>query len=138
LPIVALLDFAKPFVVECAASTYGFGAVLLLDQHLIVFFSRPMAPRHRSLATYVQELVGLVLAIRHWRPYLLGRRFVAKTDHYSLKFLLDQRLATISHHYWVSKLLCFDFTVEYKAGSTNVVAHTRATSPRIPSQVARS
>jgi len=45
-----------------------------------------------------------------------------RTDHYSLKFLLDQRLATIPQHHWVGKLLGFDFTVEYKPGATNTVA----------------
>jgi hypothetical protein len=37
-----------------------------------------------------------------------------RTEHYSLKILLDQRLATIPQHHWVGKLLGFDFTVEYK------------------------
>jgi hypothetical protein len=49
-------------------------------------------------------------------------RFTVKTDHYNLKYLLDQRLATIPQHHWVGKLLGFDFTVKYKSGSTNTVA----------------
>ena len=121
-PVLALPDFALPFIVECDASTYGFGAVLLQGQHPVAFFSRPVAPRHQSLAAYERELIGLVLAIRHWRPYLWGRRFLVHTDHYSLKFLLDQRLATIPQHHWVGKLLGFDFSVEYKAGRNNTVA----------------
>ena len=64
----------------------------------------------------------MVLAIRHRRSYLWGRRFLVRTDNFSLKFLLDQRLATIPQHHWVGKLLGFDFSVEYKAGSTNTVA----------------
>jgi hypothetical protein len=60
--------------------------------------------------------------MRHWRPYLWGRTFVVKTGHYSLKFLLDQSLATIPQHHWVGKLLGFDFTVEYKPGRQNIVA----------------
>jgi hypothetical protein len=44
------------------------------------------------------------------------------TDHYSLKYLLDQRLSTIPQHHLVSKLLGFDFTVEYWPISTNTVA----------------
>lgn len=44
------------------------------------------------------------------------------TDHFSLKFLLDQRLATIPQHHWVGKLPGFDFSVEYRAGSANIVA----------------
>jgi len=51
----------------------------------------------------------------------LGHRFIIKTDHYSLKYLLDQRLATIPQHHWVSKLLGFDFSVEYRSGALNTV-----------------
>jgi hypothetical protein len=121
-PVLALPDFTKPFVVECYASTHGFGAVLIQEAHPIAFFSRPVAPRHRSLAAYEQELIGLVHAVRHWRPYLWVQRFIVRTDHYSLKFLLDQRLATIPQHHWVGKLPSFDFGVEYKSRSQNTVA----------------
>ncbi|WVZ52904.1 LOW QUALITY PROTEIN: hypothetical protein U9M48_003906 [Paspalum notatum var. saurae] len=100
----------------CDASGAGCGAVLHQGEGPVAFFSRPMAPRHRGLAAYERELIGLVQAVRHWRPYLWGRPFKVRTDHYSLKFLLDQRLATIPQHHWVSKLLGFDFSVEYKPG----------------------
>ena len=43
-------------------------------------------------------------------------------DHYSLKFLLDQRLAMIPQHHWVGKLLGFDFGIEYKPDAMNTVA----------------
>jgi transposase InsO family protein len=39
-----------------------------------------------------------------------------------LKYLLDQRLSTIPQHHWVSKLLGFDFRVEYRPGRNNIVA----------------
>jgi hypothetical protein len=44
-----------------------------------------------------------------------------RTDHYSLKFLLEQCLATIPQHHWVGKLLGYDFAVEYKPGALNTV-----------------
>ena len=64
-------------------------------------------------------------AVRHWRPYLWGRSFVIKTDHAYLKFLLDQCLATIPQHHWVSKLLGFDFSVQYKPDCANVVVDAK-------------
>jgi hypothetical protein len=36
----------------------------------LAFFSRPFAARHVKLAAYEHELIGLVQAVRHWRPYL--------------------------------------------------------------------
>jgi hypothetical protein len=77
---------------------------------------------HQGLAAYERELIGLSQAVSHWRPYLWGRAFIVRTDHQPLKYILDQRLATIPQHHWVSKLLGFDFSIEYKPGCMNIVA----------------
>jgi len=53
---------------------------------------------------------------------LWGRHFLIRTDHYSLKFLLDQRIITSPQQHWLSKLMGFDFAVEYRAGKHNTVA----------------
>jgi hypothetical protein len=60
--------------------------------------------------------------VRHWHPYLWGSTFLIRTDHFGLKYLLDQKLSTIPQHQWASKLMGFDFRVEYQSGSTNIVA----------------
>ncbi|WVZ48905.1 LOW QUALITY PROTEIN: hypothetical protein U9M48_000299 [Paspalum notatum var. saurae] len=108
-PVLQLPDFDQEFVVECDTSGSGFGAVLHQGQGAVAFFSQQIAPRHAKLAAYERELIGLAHAVRHWRPYLWGREFLVKTDHRSLKFLLDQRLSTVPQHHWISKLLGFDF-----------------------------
>ena len=55
-------------------------------------------------------------------PIPLGTLLPGEDGQYSLKFLLDQRSATIPEHHLVGKLLGFDFTVEYKSESSNTVA----------------
>jgi hypothetical protein len=100
----------------------GFGAVLYQGGRPLAFFSRPIAPHHAKLVAYDRELLGLVKVVRHWRPFMWGNRFVIRTDHYSLNFLLDQRLSTIPQHQWVSKLFGFDFTIEFRPGYQNRVA----------------
>lgn len=44
-----------------------------------------------------------------------------KTDHHSLKYFLNQRASTPFQHKWVSKLLGFDYEINYKVGQDNVV-----------------
>jgi hypothetical protein len=57
-----------------------------------------------------------------------------RTDHYCLKFLLDQRLSTVPQHQWINKLFGFDFTVEYRPSRLNTV--TDALSHRDTEDVA--
>jgi hypothetical protein len=91
-------DFDSPFVVDCDASGISFGAVFHQGEGPLAFFSRPFAAHHHKLAAYERELIGLVQAVRHWRPYLWGRPFHVCTDHYSLKVLLDHRLSIVPQH----------------------------------------
>jgi len=90
---------------------------------LAPFSIEAMAPHHAKLPTYERELIGLVKAVRNWRPYLWGRAFTVCTDHHSLKFLLDEWLTTIPQHNWVSKSFGYDITIEYCPGKQNVAAN---------------
>ncbi|KAD3641652.1 hypothetical protein E3N88_30876 [Mikania micrantha] len=67
-------------------------------------------------------MMALVLAVQHWRQYLLGTRFVVYTDQKSLKFLLQQRVTTPNQQNWVAKLLGYDFEILYKPGCSNRAA----------------
>jgi hypothetical protein len=53
---------------------------------------------------------------------LLDQSFVVHTDQQSLKFLLEQKVGTPFQQKWISKLLGYDFIVEYKKGAENRVA----------------
>jgi hypothetical protein len=121
-PVLHLPDFSQQFVVDCDASGTGFGAVLHQGAGPLAFFSKPFAARHLKTAAYERELIGLVHVVRHWRPYLWGSKFLVRTNHYALKYMLDQRLSTVPQHQWISKLFGFDFTVEYRPGRLNIVA----------------
>ena len=120
-PVLHLPNFSKPFLVDYDSSGTGFGVVLHQGEGPLAFFSKPFAAQHLKLAAYERELIGLVQAVCHWRPYLWGRKFIVRTDHYALKFMLDQRLSTVPQHQWISKLFGFDFSVEYRPGRLNTV-----------------
>lgn len=119
--VLQLPNFRRTFIVECDASGSGMGAVLHQGSGPIAFFNKKMAPRHVGLAAYERKLIALAQAVKHQRLYLWGHTFVVCTDHYSLKFPLDQRLSTMPQHRWISNLMGFDFSVKYKVGNTNTV-----------------
>jgi hypothetical protein len=97
-PVLQLLTFDKEFIVECDTSGFDFGAVLHQGNDVVVFFSQPIMMRHTKLAAYERELIKLVQVVCHWCLYLWGCTFIVRTDHYNLKFLVDQWLSTILQH----------------------------------------
>jgi hypothetical protein len=118
-PLLQMPDFSKQFIVDCDAFGADFSTMLHQGDGAIVFFSRAVAPHHQKLQASECELIGFLKVVRHWRPYLWGRAFLVRTEHYSLKFLLDQRLSTIPQHTWVSKLFGYDLSVEYRPRKLN-------------------
>lgn len=121
-PVLALPDFSKEFIVEADASGDGIGAVLTQESIHIAFFSKGLSGKNKALSVYERELLALVSAVQKWRPYLLGRHFIIKTDHHSLKYLLEQRITTPSQQKWLVKLLGYDYTISYKKGKDNIAA----------------
>jgi hypothetical protein len=121
-PVLALPNFSRPFLIECDASGIGIGAVLMQDSRPIAFLSKALKGKALHMSTYEKELFAFVTSIQKWRPYLLGQSFVVRTDQQSLKFLLEQKVGTPFQQKWITKLLGYDFVVEYKKGAENRVA----------------
>lgn len=73
-----------------------------------------------------------MIAVRTWRPYLLGRRFTIKTDQRSLRYLLKQRILTPEQQKWMGKLVGYDYEITYNPGTANTAADAlsrRSNSP---------
>lgn len=79
-PVLALPNFSKTFVVDCDASNYGIGAVSMQDHRPLAFHSQALKGRSLHLSTYEKEFLALVSAVKRWRPYLVGKPFIIKTD----------------------------------------------------------
>jgi len=122
-PVLGMPDFTKTFIIECDASGEGIGAVLMQAGQPLAYLSQGLKGRSLDFSTYEKELLPLVMAVRKLRHYLLGYSFKVRTDQQALKYLLEQRVGTPAQQKWVSKLLGFDFIVEYKKERENKAAN---------------
>lgn len=121
-PVLKLHDFTKEFVIETDASGYGLGVVLMQGGHPLAYISKHLASKHMSLSAYEKELMAMVLAVEKWKPYLAGRHFVIKTYHFSLKYILGQKISTPFQSKWLPKLLGLDYDILFKKEKENIVA----------------
>lgn len=128
-PVLALPDYSLPFIVETDASAQGVGAILMQQGRPIAFFSKGLSPKHQGLSTYEKELLAIVLVIQKWNSYLQGNRFIIKTYHQSLKFLLEQCLSTLLQQKWLAKIIGLDYEIVYKKGVDNRVADALSRLP---------
>ncbi|KAK1610106.1 hypothetical protein QYE76_033779 [Lolium multiflorum] len=62
----SFLDFSKTFIVETDACGKGVGAVLIQDNHPLVFIIKALGPRNKGLSTYEKECLAILMAVDKW------------------------------------------------------------------------
>ncbi|KAK9744242.1 RNase H-like domain found in reverse transcriptase [Popillia japonica] len=118
------------------AST-GVGAVLCQKtdgiEHPVAYASKNLNRCQRKYSTTEKELLGVLFAIEKFWSYIEGTRFTVITDHASLIWF--HKLSNPSGRLarWAIHLSQFDFDIEHRKGSSNVVADALS---RIENEVA--
>jgi len=121
-PVLALPNFAIPFIVETDACATGVGAVLMQENKPIAFLSKALGPTHQHLSIYEKEFLALIMAIEKWRSYLQRQEFIIRTDHKSLSYLTEQNLQSDLQRKAMTRLMGLHFKVVYRKGKENVAA----------------
>ncbi len=91
--MLAHYDLKQPVILHVDASAKGLGAVLLQTQRNgdllpIAFMSRKLTGAKSRYAQIEREAVAVVFEVTKFRQYLMGRKFIIKTDHRPLVKLL--------------------------------------------------
>lgn len=127
-PVLTHPDFAKHFYIQCDASATGVGGVLFQldgdDEHPIAFMSKKLNSAQRNYSVTEQECLAAILCVKKFRCYVEGMPFTIITDHASLKWLMSQKDLTGRLARWSLSLQAFDFEIEHRKGSANVVPDT--------------
>ncbi|KAG0923624.1 hypothetical protein G6F26_013839 [Rhizopus arrhizus] len=106
------------------ASKLGLGCVLTqLDddgkEHPIIFASRGLKPNEANYAPTKLECLAVIWAVKLFRPYLLGKKFMIITDHSALTGLLKTPNPTGIIARWIVTLSEYDFDIKYRPGRVN-------------------
>jgi hypothetical protein len=126
--VLQLAGYSKPYIVTCDASDIGIGAVLEQEgehgSQPVAFASRKLSSAENNYPVQERELLAIVYALKEWRPYLHGSRFVIKTDHHPLRYLDTQGNLSKRQMRWMETLQEYDYEIVYVQGKFNVVADT--------------
>ncbi|XP_051993051.1 LOW QUALITY PROTEIN: uncharacterized protein K02A2.6-like [Xyrauchen texanus] len=117
-----------PIAITSDASDYAVGAVY--EQWVggawqpLAFFSRQLHPCEWKYSTFDRELLGLYLAIRHFRSLLEGRHFTAFVDNKPLTFAMAKVAEpwSVRQQRHLSYISEFTTDLQHVAGKTNHMA----------------
>lgn len=129
--VLAILDFIKLFKLECHASNEGIRVLLMQNKHPIAFESRKLRGGEKSYSIYDKEMLAIMHALAKVKKYLVGGRFIVKTNHNSIKYFINQKDLNDTQQKWVSKLQAYDFDIEYVKGKRNIEADALSRRPHL-------
>jgi len=119
-PILAYPDPALEYILDTDASDQNVGAVLSQVQEgrevVVAYYSKSLSPTERNYCTTRKELLAVIKSVKHFRPYLYGRRFRLRTYHASLIWLCKRAEPSNQVARWLEILAEFSYRMEHRPG----------------------
>ncbi|GFU26230.1 retrovirus-related Pol polyprotein from transposon 297 [Trichonephila clavipes] len=122
-PILIYPQPDKPFILDTDASNESVGAVLSqeIDGHerVVAYWSKCLSKPERNYCVTRKELLAIVKAIEHFHHYLYGQKFLLRTDHASLTWLMNFRNTEGQVARWIQRLNEYYFDIRHRKGSSH-------------------
>lgn len=108
------------------ASGTGAGACLVQDQgvepRVIVYQSVNFSPAQRRYSVFERELAAIRWAVKIFRPFIYGVRFLLFTDHRPLTHMSTLTRDNARVNRTLLELDEYDFEIRYSSGTQNLAA----------------
>ena len=110
----------QEFILDTDASDLSIWAVLSQKQNglerIVAYGSRTLNKAERNYCVTDKELLAIQYFIEQYKHYLLGRKFLVRTDHQALQWLFSLRNPQNRVARWIEDLSAYHFEVEYRPG----------------------
>nr|GEX39782.1 ribonuclease H-like domain-containing protein [Tanacetum cinerariifolium] len=121
-PILVLSDGTEYMVVYCDVSYVGHGCVLMQRGKVIAYASKKLKKQEENYPTHILNSRRYFFALKIWRHYLYGVKFIIYADHKSLQYFLEKKDPNMRQRRWLDLLKDYDCEICYHPGKANVVA----------------
>jgi hypothetical protein len=125
-PVLAHPILTDPFELEVDTSGFAMGAVLLQKKedgkkHPIAYYSKTLSAAERNYDVYDLELLAIVNAMDHWRPYLAGspHKVIIYSDHQNLLYWKEPHKISRRVAREVLMLSEYNFEIRHIKGTAN-------------------
>ncbi|GFX70407.1 retrovirus-related Pol polyprotein from transposon opus [Trichonephila clavipes] len=122
-PILIYPQPDKPFILDTDASNESVGAVLSQEidgqERVVAYWSKCLSKPERNYCVTRKELLDIVKAIEHFHHYLYGQKFLLRTDHASLTWLMNFRNTEGQVARWIQRLNEYYFDIRHRKGSSH-------------------
>ncbi|GFU00556.1 retrovirus-related Pol polyprotein from transposon 17.6 [Trichonephila clavipes] len=122
-PILIYPQPDKPFILDTDASNESVGAVLSQEidgqERVVAYWSKCLSKPERNYCVTRKELLAIVKAIEHFHHYLYGQKFLLRTDHASLTWLMNFRNTEGQVARWIQRLNEYYFDIRHRKGSSH-------------------
>ena len=119
-PILAYPDESLSFILDTDACDTGIGAVLSQVQDgsekVIAYASRRLNKAERQYCVTRRELLAIVHFVKQFKHYLYGRKFLIRTDHGSLRWLMNFKSPEGQLARWLEVLNSYSFDIQHRPG----------------------
>ena len=99
------------------------------QEKVVAYYSRVLSAPERCYCVTRRELLAIVKAVKHFHVYLYGRKFLLRTDHAALRWLLSFQQPEGLVARWIERLQQYDFTVEHRSGAKHQNADALSRRP---------
>ena len=127
--VLSKFDSEATLIVEVDASPVGVGAVLLQKHKnnkisTLSFASRKLSETEQRYSQIDREALSIIFAVNKFEKFILGRKFVLRTDHRPLIHIFNpsssvNKTANARLVRWSLLMSSFNYDIEFIAGTKN-------------------